>query len=53
MTIAHRWFKNGDHPADYAEDRLLPDDSGTLLINGVRARLFTGDSGGVGCGRAL
>ena len=38
---ATQWFKNGDHPEDYAKDRVVPEENGCLLvkIEGVEMRV--------------
>lgn len=47
ITIeASQWFKNGDHPLDYAKDHKVPDDYGSEVttVDGVEVRynVYTG-----------
>lgn len=44
---AHQWFRNGDHPLDYAKDLQVPDVNGEDVVKiddfEMRATTFTGD----------
>ena len=35
---AHQWFKNGDHPDDYAETRTIIEGGGPLVVPGSYAK---------------